>query len=135
MKLFKLNYILGLILLASCSDQPTKLTEKTVTIEVTYINWACDCADFIEVKYYNDNPDYVAKEEDCIFIEPANNDKKIPEEYYENGHFEYYLRLTGQFYKDKGIPNSYDRKTVGNLGKPKKSRVFRYYNFELVKHE
>ncbi len=130
MKLFKLTYIFGLIWLTSCSDQPTQLSGKTETLEVSYINWACDCPDFIDRKYYKDNPDYEAKEEDCIFIEPLDNDKKIPQEYYEKGHFKYYLKLRGQFYEDKGVPNSYDLKTPE---KTKKGKVFRYDSFELAK--
>jgi hypothetical protein len=39
------------------------------------------------------------------------------------------LTLTGQFYKDKGIPNSYERKTPE---KPKKARVFRYDSFTFI---
>ncbi len=127
MKLFNLTYILGLIWLTSCSDQPTKLSGKTETIEVSYINWACDCPDFIDRRHYKDDLEYEAKEEDCIFIEPSSNDKKIPQDYYDNGHFEYYLKLSGQFYVDKGVPDSYDQKTPE---RPEKARVFKYDNFE-----
>ena len=74
------------------------------------------------------NPDYEINEEDCIFIEPANLNNLIPEEYYEN-HFNFYLQLTGQFYRNKGIPNSYERKTPLN---PQKAKVFRYDNFDLI---
>lgn len=49
-KLFKLTYIFGFIWLASCKDQPTKLSGKYEIIEVSYMNWACDCADFIDTK-------------------------------------------------------------------------------------
>ena len=130
MKLTRLTLIFGLIWLTSCNNQPTKLSGKTETIEVFYINWACDCADFIETKFYADNSEYEAKEEDCIFIEPANPSIKIPDNYFEKGHFENHLKLTGQFYIDKGVPNTYDRKTPEEI---EKSKVFRYDKFELVK--
>jgi hypothetical protein len=94
------------------------------------MKWACDCADFIDIKYYNDNPGYEAKGEDCIFIEPSNHDNRIPQDFYDKGHFEYYLKLTGQFYEDKGVPDSYESKTPE---KPEKAKVFRYDNFELVR--
>ena len=130
MKLIKLTIIFGLFWLTSCNDQPAKLSGVTETIEVSYVNWACDCADFIETKFYNDDPQYEAKEEDCIFIEPSDINNKIPPVYYEKEHFDNYLKLSGQFYIDDGIPNSYDRKTPK---KPQKARVFRYNSFELVR--
>ena len=99
------------------------------TIEVSYINWACDCADFIDRRYYHDNPEYQAKEEDCIFIEASDIALEIPVDYYDNGHFESYLRLSGQFYEDKGIPDAYVQKTPDE---PRKAKVFRYDSFELV---
>jgi len=130
MKFLKLTSIFGLIWWTSCNNQPTKLSGKTETIEVSYINWACDCADFIETKFYSYNSEYEAKVEDCIFIEPSNKANKIPDDYYDKGNFDYYLKLNGQFYNDQGVPKSYDRKTPE---KPKKAKVFRYDSFELIK--
>lgn len=130
MTLSRLILIFGLIWVTSCHNQPTKLSGKTETIQVSYVNWACDCADYIETKFYQDNSDYEAKEEDCIYIEPANPSLKIPDNYFDNGHFENHLRLTGQFYIDKGVPNTYGRKTPE---KPEKAKVFRYDKFEIVK--
>ncbi|WP_199118494.1 hypothetical protein [Pedobacter sp. ASV28] len=132
MKILKLTCISWLIWLTSCSDQPTKLSGKTETIEVSYLNWACDCADFMETKFYTQNANYEAKEEDCIFIEPSKKGNEIPDQYYRQGQFEYYLKLRGQFYIDKGVPNSYNRKTAEQ---PKKSKVFRYDSFELVRKQ
>ncbi len=107
-------------------DSPSNLDTRTETIEVFYINWACDCADFIETKYYNGNLEYEAKEEDCIFIEPSESALA----YYNIDYFNKVFRLTGHFYKDKGIPTSYEMKTVGE--KPAKSRVFRYDKMEII---
>jgi len=132
MKLTFLTFILGIMYLVACNNQPTNISGKTETIKVSYVNWACDCADFIETKYFKDKPDYETKEEDCIYIEPSNPILKIPEEFYSKGHFENYLKLTGQFYIDKGIPNSYDRKTPE---KPRHARVFRYDNFEIISNK
>jgi len=122
--------ILGVLFISGCnSQQPTRLSGKIETIEVAYVNWACDCADYIETKYFSVNPDYEIMEEDCIFIEPSNPDKKIPESYYYDGHSTYYLKLRGQFYLDKGVPDSYERKTPET---PKQARVFCYDSFQLV---
>lgn len=127
MTLKRLTFTFGLIGLIACNDQPAKLSGKTETIEVAYINWACDCADFIETRFYKDNTNYEPKKEDCIFIEPANPGIKIPDNYFEKGHFENHLSLTGQFYIDKGVPNNYDSKTPE---KPERAKVFRYDKFE-----
>jgi len=110
-------------------DRPLFLTGHVETIEVFYTNPACDCANFIESKHFKDNPNYETKEDDYIFIEPSRPDLKVPDSYYNKGHFTKRLRLTGQFYADKGIPTSYEQKT------PMKSdhaKVFRYDKIEIV---
>lgn len=45
-------------------------------------------------------------------------------------YFDYHLILTGQFYEEKGIPESYEAKTPEA---PCKAKVFRYDSFYLVK--
>ena len=110
------------------------LSGKIETIEVTEVMWACDCADFIETKYYKNNPEYEVKEEDCIFIEAARPEVDIPESFFEKsynekGRINYALRLTGQFYKDKGISRTYRSKAAGG---PDRARVFRYDSFKII---
>ncbi|MDX2070427.1 MAG: hypothetical protein SFV55_18515 [Haliscomenobacter sp.] len=110
-------------------DHPFKLSATTEIIDVNYVNWACDCANFIETKYAQNDPNYEVREEDCIFIEPANAKLKLPERYFKKDHFEKKLRLTGQFYLKKGIPRFYEQKTPK---KPAAAKVFRYTKFEVV---
>ena len=114
-------------------DRPSDLSDKRETIEVYHINWACDCPDFIEGSYYEKNPAYESREEDCIFIEPANSEVEIPESYYNEGHFKKRLRLTGSFYLKEGIPASYQKKTPGE--KPDKAKVFRYDKIEYIRKD
>ncbi len=97
-----LKYITAFMLCAACSNQPQHRSDKYETIEVYYVNWACDCANFIETKYYKADSNYRTKEEDCIFIERATPDLAIPEEYFNTLHFEKYVKLYGQYYKDEG---------------------------------
>jgi hypothetical protein len=111
-------------------DRPSKLLTTTETIEVDYVNWACDCANFIETKYALNDPNYETREQDCIFIEPTNAKLKLPERYFEKDHFEKKLRLVGQFYLKEGIPRFYEQKTPE---KPAAAKVFRYTKFEMVK--
>src|SRR5262245_38310275 len=122
-----LKLLLSIMLVRGCSSQPNHLSGTQETITVTHINWACDCADFIETRLLPASPDEEIKEEECIFIEPAESGKAIPDSFYSKAHFNYHLQLTGEFYTDKGIPDSYDRKTPE---KPKVAKVFRYKSFE-----
>ena len=108
-------------------DRPWNLSGKEETIEVSYIRWACDCPNWIETKYYKKNPEYEAKAEDCIFIEAANPDSAIPEDFDEH---KYRLKLKGQFYIDQGISKDYSLKTPE---KPQRAKVFRYESYELLK--
>ena len=114
-------------------DRPSNLNGKTEIIEVIYVNWACDCPDFIETKYFKNHPEYETKDDDCIFIEPSKSELTIPDIYYSKSHFEKKLRLEGQFYQNKGIPKSYEMKTVGE--KPMKAKVFRYDKMEIIDND
>jgi hypothetical protein len=131
MKLLQLSWLCSFLLIVSCSSQqPQKLSDKIETIEVGYVNWACDCANFIETRYYKASNNYEVKEEDCIYIEPSDTSIKIPDSYFDKGHFEKHLILTGRFYIDKGVPSTYDNKTPET---PETAKVFRYTKFEFVK--
>lgn len=126
--------MIGLCSLIGCrNDQPKTLSGKIEIIEVQYINWACDCADYIETKYFKSDSIYEILEEDCIFIEPANKDLKMPYSYFRKDYHDFYLKLKGQFYEDKGIPDSYERK-VPEL-QPQKAKVFHYDSYEYVKKD
>src|ERR1700741_3669984 len=111
---FLIPIYIFIIFFVSCSNEkpPEKLSGKTETIEVSYINWACDCPDFIETKYSDSGIEFEQKEKYCIYIEPASNNLKIPEDFYNEQHFKYYLKLTGQYYTDKGVPVTYEKKIV-----------------------
>ena len=49
-------------------DEPTHLSGKQETVEVTYIHWACACANYLDVKHYQDHPKEEVKDTDCFFI-------------------------------------------------------------------
>ncbi len=104
------------------------LSEKQDTIEVTYVRWACDCANWLELKYFKNNPEYQTDDKDCIFIEPAYDSLQISDGFSE---YEYYLRLVGKFYNNKGIARGYQPE----FEKPDKAKVFRYTKVEMVKRK
>ncbi len=115
--------------LSGCSfdQQPTHLSNTRETIIVAYINWACDCPDWIETKYRRDS---IEIDEDlCIYIEPAEPALAVPDSFYTNGQFFQTLRLSGRFYLDKGIPVCYQAKSTG---KTAPGKVFYYDRIELI---
>ncbi|MBK9454001.1 MAG: hypothetical protein IPN95_32320 [Bacteroidetes bacterium] len=111
------------------SDPPQQLSGKQETLEVTYIHWACACANYLDVKHFQDHPNEEVKDTDCFFIEPANANIVVPESFENEDYWDCNLRLTGQFYLDQGIPESYVSPTPET---PERARVFRYEAFELV---
>ena len=70
----------------SSSDYPENLENKTDTIEVTYIAWACACANWLPTEYLKD-PNYSTTDnaEDCIYIEASEKKLKLPEEFEVGG--------------------------------------------------
>jgi hypothetical protein len=105
------------------------LSDKTETIDVFKINWACDCADYT---YYRTPPaDLDAiPEEGFFFVEAADPSLTIRDNrnYSSDTTYAYnYVRLTGRFYTDQGISRTYELKTPE---KPKPARVFLYDKIE-----
>ena len=137
----KLQYLFILCLLMACGVNkkgqseyelfyPKKLIKTIDTIEVTCINWACPCPNWLPVEYL-DSMDKVmeAAEEYCIFIEADEPRLKMPRAY-KNGRRGNRIRLIGQYYKDKGISRDY-LSPVGKLPEP--AKVFRYSKVEIIK--
>lgn len=123
-------YVMLFFFLSSCTSAPSNLSDNSETIELDYINWACDCPDFAEANSNTQNPDYEIREEDCFYIEAARPDSAVPQAFYDSLHFDYRLKLHGSFYKDVVVPADYEAKTPE---RPEKGRVFRYTEYELVK--
>lgn len=105
-------------------------SEKRETIDVYYITWGCDCADFT---YYplSGNDIGSLPDDSVFFIESTNPTMQVDTGFYSSGHFSKYLRLTGSFYTDKGISRDYELKTPI---KPEHTRVFRYDKIEYINY-
>jgi hypothetical protein len=122
--------------LFSCSEQPSEqsrnskeeeLMSEEQTIELTYIAWACDCANWATTedmkKFSGSDPDSLA--ERCIFLEAAADSIEFPDTMDYNGDL---FRFTGRFYNEKGFPKGY------KSGEPvDEARVFRYTSYKLIK--
>lgn len=108
-------------------DRPWFLSDKTETIDAHDVNWACDCADFTLRRTPPANTDTLP-DADFFFIEPSDPSLDVREAFYDSGHFNQYVRLTGRFYTDLGISRSYELKTSE---KPEHARVFRYERLSM----
>ena len=114
---------LGLTVL-SCSHKKGGLDGNIRTLELTYITWACDCANWatkINLEQYSG--DTLASK--SIFIEPAHQDLELPDSL---GYSNDVIKFTGQFYNEKGFPKGHHSYQASQV-----SRVFRYIDYEVVK--
>ncbi len=103
-------------------DTPNTLSGKQDTIEVTYIAWACDCSNW---KIIGEAIPEDSLEHYTIFIEAAPGVKEFEDMELPNNCWPHQLRLTGQFYTDKGI----SRDVNFTHDKPAYARVFRYDSY------
>lgn len=110
-------------------DYPYSLSDTEKVIEVYYVNYACDCPQWIELKFSKNNPEYETNENDCIYLESENPQLQIVEDEFVEDYFLKKLRLTGHFYTDIGISRTY----YSEFEKPDPARVFRYSKIEIIK--
>ncbi len=108
-------------------DRPFFLSNNRETIIATRVDWMCNCAEFVDTTNYKINPVTEPSDKDYFFIEAA-----VQGEDWNRDHFvkNKYVRLTGQFYIDKGIPQEYE---LGHLeDKPNHARVFKFDKIEYL---
>jgi hypothetical protein len=104
---------------------PDQLEEKEETLELTYLAWACECANWAtpdDIARYHDEGDSLA--DLSIFIEPANESLQLPDTIGYSGDI---IKLTGHFYTKKGFPKGYK-----SFEQPDRARVFQYTNYEII---
>ncbi|RYZ60622.1 MAG: hypothetical protein EOO14_07130 [Chitinophagaceae bacterium] len=119
----KVLILITFISLISCKSSRGRLEEQVQTLELSYITWACDCANWAtssDLKNYDG--DELATH--CIYVEPASLQAALPDSIGYNGDK---VRFTGQFYSNKGFPEGYSSKE-----NPKAADVFRYTRFEIL---
>ena len=114
------------LLLFSCSSDTSKLEDKVQTIELQFIPWACDCANWATTsdieKYHENIDDTLARL--SIFVEPAYSSVILPDTV---GYINDRIKFVGQFYREKGFPK--DHKSDQPV---EQSRVFRYTKYEIL---
>jgi hypothetical protein len=106
----------------------TKDLEDTVrTLDLTYIAWACECANWAteaDINKAQNDLDKLA--ENSIFVEPSYSKLEMPDTLGYTGDL---IRFTGQFYKQKGYPKKYPRTEM----QVDKAKVFRYTKYQIIR--
>jgi hypothetical protein len=122
-----ITLIFAVLLVMGCSNFQTKgLESNTQTIELEYISWACDCANWAtpkDIEKFSDKEDSLFQR--SVFIEPADKALQLPDTLGYNGDK---IKFTGQFYVNKGYPEDYESEQ-----KPEKAKVFRYTAYTVIK--
>ena len=121
----KAGLLISIFFLLSCSDNNKGGLQKEVhTLELSYIAWACDCANWAtEEDMAAFDGDSLA--ERSVFIEPANKELELPDTLGYNNDL---IRFTGSFYREKGYPKGYS-----SFQNPEKARVLRYTRYEVIR--
>jgi hypothetical protein len=108
-------------------DRPFFPSDKKQTIVATRVDWMCNCAGFVDTTKYKTDPITEPGDNDYFFIEAAQPGKD-----WDRDHFikHRYVRLTGRFYIDEGLPREYK---LGHMeDKPSHARVFRFDEIEYL---
>lgn len=110
----------------SIFEARNRLSGKQEVLELTYIAWGCDHANWVRVddfqKYAGKHDDSLAQR--SIFIEPADDKIKIPDTLIS---IHSTVRFKGQFYVNKGYPKRYI-----SFENPPKARIFRYTEYSII---
>lgn len=106
-------------------DHAHDLSPQKEIIEVSYINWACDCAEW---KVSGEEIPEDSLEHYSIFIEGSESNNRYELTDLADNCWPVKMKLTGRYYLDKGISRDYDVMHE----KPDKARVFRYDQFEIL---
>ena len=121
----KYAFIPGLVFLIACGSPGNQLEDKKQTLDMHYIAWACDCANWATAKdmaKYG-NTDYLDKY--CVYVEPASPKLALPDTI---GCSNDEVIFTGQFYQEKGFPKGFKSEEPVD-----KARVFRYTAYKIIK--
>jgi hypothetical protein len=119
--------LISITLYACESNDKGQLKSEIETLELTYIAWACDCANWASAESMAKHP-HNADDSLAImslFIEPADSSLVLPDTLGYSGDK---IRFTGSFYEYRGFPENY--RSIEN---PDKARVFRYTHYQVLK--
>jgi len=107
-------------------DYSYQLEEEKDSLDLSYIHWACACANWLEVSKFPKTENEEIQAEDCLFIEAASAQNILPDSLQ---YSQQVIRLYGSFYQQPGISRDYEKPTSQ---KPEAARVFRYDSFKML---
>jgi hypothetical protein len=93
------------------------------TIEVTYMNFACDCPNWHDLALAPENPTSDMSPDYAYYIEPASKELVLTDLIRQCT-----VRLIGRHYKNQGLPKD----TEFTDPHPPAGNVFRYYAYEMA---
>ena len=102
------------------------LEDTTLTLDLEYIAWACQCAEWATPSDIEKHQDTGKLSEHSIFIEPVDTSLQLPDTLGYSGDL---IRFTGRFYKDKGYPKHYPKTEM----QVDKAKVFQYSNYKILR--
>jgi hypothetical protein len=102
------------------------LENKIKTVDLIYIAWACECANWMEENEYKKYEDQGKLAENSIFLEPADSSLILADTL---GYSADLIKFTGQFYTEKGYPKNYEKSEEN----PEPARVFRYTHYKVLR--
>jgi len=102
------------------------LEEKVQTLNLYYIQWACECANWAPEADRKMAGDTGSLSESTVFVEPAKSSLVLPDTIGYQGDV---VQFTGQFYKEKTYYEGY----VKGEQEVDEARVFRYTNYKIIK--
>lgn len=104
----------------SVFDLPKTLEDETYSLEVYPVSNVNNVSVFTTGKG--------SDEKDYLYITPASDSIDFPSNFVELRDSGYNIKVTGKFYKGKGIPAEY----LYTKPKPERLRVFRFEKLEMV---
>ncbi len=114
-----------LILVLTAFQCSKKYETEKQTLELEYIAWACDCANWAKSEDIQKYSDYDQLADSCIYVEPATDAIKLPDSLGFNGDI---VQFVGQFYTYRGYPKFYK-----SIEWTKKAKVFRYTEYKVIR--
>jgi hypothetical protein len=104
---------------------PNKLEDKTHTIDLNFIPYACDCANWRinKIDHLEVHLDDIGE----IYLEPQIPEIGIPDSVSVIGTT---IEVVGRFYKWNGFPTGYHSEEI-----PDKARVFQYSDYKVMSEE
>jgi uncharacterized protein YcfL len=101
-----------------------KLSDKEITITVSYAAIECGCPQWFETKF-KDVKSLEGVER--FYLEPTNKSLTNANGLWDGEHLPLTLKITGKFSKEKELPVTYHTK-----GEPEKARIFWYDKITVI---